>query len=112
MRRRDLTTSQADRLIVWAYWLVSGYSLRAIRSLFWLLCLFVAGSIAMHEIGITKSHNSWHTAFISSAQSMIPGLSIDAKLTSNGEALAIALMIVGPVLFGLSALALRNRVKR
>jgi uncharacterized protein YjbI with pentapeptide repeats len=112
MRRRDLTTGRSDRLIVWAYWLVSGYSLRAIRSIFWLLCVFVAGGAIMHEVGLEKSHHSWPTAFISSAQSMIPGLSISANLTRNGEVLQIMLMIIGPVLVGLSALALRNRVKR
>jgi hypothetical protein len=112
MRRRDRTTSRSDRLIVWAYWLVSGYGLRSIRSMFWLLLVFVVGSVMMHDIGLRRSHHSWPTAFISSAQSMVPGLSISANLTSNGEVLEIALMIIGPVLFGLSVLALRNRVKR
>lgn len=110
MRRRDRTVGRADRLIVWTYWLVSGYGLRALRSVFCLVCVFVAGSILMQEFGIKKGH--WPTAFIASGQSIIPGLSVSSSLTSSGQAFEIALRIIGPVLLGLGLLALRNRVRR
>ncbi|MFD5861012.1 pentapeptide repeat-containing protein [Streptomyces chartreusis] len=40
MRRHDLSRPRAERRLVWAYWLISGYSLRASRALGWLvLCI-------------------------------------------------------------------------
>lgn len=111
MRRLDRATSRWDRMILWAYWLISGYGLRALRSIFCLLCVFMVGSVLMREFGLRKNL-SWPTAFVASGQSVIPGLSVNADLTSNGQAVEIFLRIVGPVLFGLGALALRNRVRR
>lgn len=111
MRRLDRTTSLWDRLIVWTYWLISGYGLRALRSMFCLLCVFLAGSVLIRNFGLKKSH-SWPTSFVASGQSLVPGLSVSANLTSNGEAIQIALRIMGPVLLGLALLALRNRIRR
>ena len=111
MRRLDRTTSRWDRLIVWAYWLISGYGLRALRSMFCLLGVFLVGSVLMRDFGLKKSH-SWSTSFIASGQSLVPGLSVSANLTGLGEAFEIALRIMGPILLGLAALALRNRVRR
>lgn len=85
------------------------YGVRALRSMFCLLCVFIAGSALMRNYGLRKSH-SWPTGFIASAQSIVPGLSVSARLTSTGEAFQIALRILGPVLLGLALMALRNRV--
>jgi uncharacterized protein YjbI with pentapeptide repeats len=112
MRRLDGSASRSDRFIIWFYWLLSGYGLRALRSYFYLLCVFLAGSMLMRTVGLRGSHHSWATAFIACGQSVIPGLDVSANLTGNGEAIQIALRIIGPVLFGLGLLALRNRVKR
>ncbi len=111
MRRLDKNTSWWDRSIIRTYWLISGYGLRALRSMFCLLCVFLAGSILIRNFGLPKRH-SWPTGFITSGQSIVPGLSVSASLTGTGEAIQIALRLIGPVLLGLAILALRNRVRR
>ena len=42
MRRHSTTTASGERVILWLYWLISGYGLRALRSL---LALLVLGGI-------------------------------------------------------------------
>jgi uncharacterized protein YjbI with pentapeptide repeats len=111
MRRIDRTKSPWERMLVWLYWVVSGYGLRGFRSLFWLLCALLSGSILMHAFGL-KGHHSWADSLVSAAQSMVPGLTVSSRLANTGEAFEIVLRIVGPVLLGLAALALRNRVRR
>jgi hypothetical protein len=111
MRRRDRTKTRWERALIWAYWLVSGYGLRGFRSLFWLLCSFLAGSALMQEIGL-KGRHTWPVSVVAAAQSLVPGLSVSAQLTNNGEAIEVVLRIAGPVLLGLTALAVRNRIRR
>ncbi len=111
MRRLDDTKSLWERAIIRLYWLVSGYGLRGFRSLFWLLCSLVGGSVLMQELGLKGKH-SWTASVVAAAQSLVPGLSVSAKLTNSGETFDVVLRIVGPVLLGLTALALRNRVRR
>jgi len=111
MRRRDHTKSAWERGLVWLYWLVSGYSLRGFRSLLWLLCSLLVGSVLIDEFGLRGSH-SLPISIVTAAQSIVPGLSVSARLTDNGSAFEIILRIVGPVLLALTALALRNRIRR
>lgn len=111
MRRWDSAAGVWDRAIVWAYWLVSGYGLRALRPLFWLLVAFLCGSLVMHQVGI-EGHGSWAASFVAAGQSLVPGLPVASHLTDAGWAAQILLKVVGPVLLGLTALALRNRVRR
>jgi uncharacterized protein YjbI with pentapeptide repeats len=111
MRRLDRSSRRGDRAIVWAYWLVSGYGLRVLRSLFWLLFIFGAGSVLFREFGLLHNH-SWPTGLIAAAQSLVPGLTVSGKLTSIGQTLIVILRITGPILLGFTALALRNRVRR
>lgn len=111
MRRHDYTKSAWERVLIWAYWLISGYGLRGFRSLLWLLILLAAGSLLMNEFGLKGPH-SLPASIVAAAQSIIPGLSVSARLTDNGSALEIVLRIFGPVLLALTALALRNRIRR
>jgi hypothetical protein len=53
MRRHAHTTSRAERAIVWLYWLVSGYGLRALRSLAALLIVGVIVTTALTGWGFT-----------------------------------------------------------
>jgi len=111
MRRWDPTKSWWERAIIWAYWLVSGYGLRGSRSFFWLLCSLLVGSVLMEAFGL-KGRHSWAVSVVAAAQSLVPGLRVSAQLTNNGEVFEIFLKIAGPVLLGLTALALRNRIRR
>jgi hypothetical protein len=59
MRRHARTTSAAERAIVWLYWLISGYGLRALRSL---TMLVILGAI------VTTVLIGWGLASATSAQ--------------------------------------------
>ena len=52
MRRLASNTPAAERLIVWLYWLVSGYGLRALRSLGVLVAAGLIGTIALSGWGL------------------------------------------------------------
>ena len=53
-RRRASSRGRVERGILTAYWLVSGYSLRAWRALAWLAILTAAFAAAVHVIGFTN----------------------------------------------------------
>jgi hypothetical protein len=116
MRRADHQTPLAERVILWLYWLVSGYGLRGLRALFFLIVVVLGAARLLEFVGFNGSNPSFQEALIYSAQSAISMTSNNKVLTerinSNGEALQIALRLIGPVLIGLALLSLRNRVKR
>lgn len=114
MRRLDKDGSRAERAIVWAYWAGAGYGLRALRSLIWFAIIIAAGTWVMQHVGIVagKSRPGYVAGAVATLQSAIPGLKVKAALTTTGEVASIAVAVLGPVLVGLIALALRNRVKR
>jgi hypothetical protein len=112
MRRRSELSPFAERAILFIYWLISGYALRASRALFGLGLVFLIGALLMHEYGISAHHPTWRESGLASAQSLIPSVNVDAKLSTGGSFLEIVLTLIGPVLLGLAALALRNRARR
>jgi hypothetical protein len=75
------------------------------------MILLIVGSALMNAFGLKAPH-SLPTSTIAAAQSMVPGLSVSAHLTDTGSAFEIILRILGPVLLALTALALRNRIRR
>jgi uncharacterized protein YjbI with pentapeptide repeats len=116
MRRLDRHTPWAERVIVWLYWLVSGYGLRGLRALAWLVTVVVGLAGLLQAIGFNGADPSFRDALIYSAQSTISIASSNKTLTEHvswaGEVLRIVLRLTGPVLLGLALLAIRNRVKR
>ena len=115
MRRHDHTRSLSERVIVFLYWLVSGYGLRATRALTALLITVAAFAALLWWVGF-EPRQEFPRALVYSAQSTsslfrVPELE-DASLTYLGEMLQIALRLLGPLFFGLTVLSLRGRVKR
>ncbi|MCB5166520.1 pentapeptide repeat-containing protein [Streptomyces bambusae] len=56
MRRHDRTgTPKAERRLLWAYWLLSGYGLRAGRALGWLAAAMVATIVLLMAFGLPMS---------------------------------------------------------
>jgi hypothetical protein len=51
MRRHDRTAPWPERLVLWLYWLVAGYGLRASRALGWLLCVLVVATVLLAAVG-------------------------------------------------------------
>jgi uncharacterized protein YjbI with pentapeptide repeats len=117
MRRHDQRTPWAERMILWAYWLVSGYGLRGLRALAWLAAVVVALAGLLQTVGFNlNSDPSFRDALIYATQNTISIASGNKTLTEHvswaGEVVRIALRLIGPILLGLALLSVRNRVKR
>jgi uncharacterized protein YjbI with pentapeptide repeats len=121
MRRHDRETSgakrwrgSATRIVLTAYWLVSGYGLRASRSLVTLAMVTALFAAAFHYIGFTLPPEpaSYWTSLLYTFRSTISLTDSQVTLTAWGSFFQALLRITGPVLLGLTLLALRNRVKR
>lgn len=127
--RRKATPSSVERAILFLYWLVSGYGLRAWRALTAVLVIFVLIALLLGAVGFatpspaTAAHatpttgppadTSFVGAVIYGARTAI-GLPHDPQppLTQWGDVLQIALRIIVPVLLGLAVLSIRGRIKR
>jgi hypothetical protein len=116
MRRLASATPWGERVILWLYWLVSGYGLRGLRALAWLAAVVVGMASLLQAIGFNGGDPGFRDALIYAAQSTISIASGNTALTEHvswsGEVLRIVLRLAGPVLLGLALLAVRNRVKR
>jgi hypothetical protein len=140
MRRHSHDTSWGLKRLITLYWLVSGYGLRATRSVMALTLALVLGSVGFATIGFNESTHDrlvlvWDQtrgapAFESIA---IPGekpgiaaavsYSIESAtslirspqalpLTLWGQAFELILRFLGPGLLALTFFAVRNRLKR
>jgi len=104
---------RGENFILWLYWMVSGYGLRASRALLSLaITIVVLGAIPLDLWGF-RPDRSYGSALLFSLQSSISLLRTpEAKLTVAGEVIQIILRLAGPLFVGLALLALRGRVKR
>ena len=127
--RRQATPSSIERAILFLYWLVSGYGLRAWRALTAVLAILVLVALLLGAVGFATpssattargvaatgapADTSFVGAVIYGARTAI-GLPHDPQppLTRWGDMLQIALRITVPVLLGLALLSIRGRVKR
>jgi hypothetical protein len=121
MRRHERGTRDAIRwrghsisILLWAYWLVSGYGLRAARSIAALTVVMALFAAAFYFIGFTKPPEpaTYWTSLLYAFRSTISLTDSQVTLTAWGSFFQALLRITGPVLLGLTLLALRNRVKR
>ena len=149
MRRRAHSTTgstigtasrgRAERGLLTAYWLVSGYGLRASRALAALLLVLALATVGFAVVGFAPSMTTayqqvtvpgggtryepreirgappgWAEAATYSVQSTTSLLRAPTTepLTESGRVIEIVLRLLGPVLIGLALLALRGRVKR
>lgn len=132
MRRRTAARTAADRgerALLWLYWAISGYGLRASRALIGLICLVAGAAAFMHRFGFVDPVSPFGgpqstvptdpTGLLSSsslvytlgAVSSLIGTE-DVALTTAGLWIRAVVRLVGPLLLGLALLALRGRVKR
>jgi uncharacterized protein YjbI with pentapeptide repeats len=110
--RRHGTSSRAERIVLFLYWLVSGYGLRTSRALTGLLVTVVVFAFLFDAWGF-EQQVSLGTAFLFSLESTTSLLrGPDRALTGLGETLWIVLRLLGPAFFGLALLSLRGRIKR
>ena len=120
MRRNDRGTGanrwrgRASRIVLTTYWLVAGYGLRAWRSLVALAVVTALFAAAFHLIGFTQPPEpaSYWTSLLYAFRSTVSLSDSQIILTAWGSLFQVLLRITGPVLLGLTLLALRSRVKR
>jgi uncharacterized protein YjbI with pentapeptide repeats len=110
----DGARGRVDRGVLTAYWLVSGYGLRAWRALAWLAGITVAFAVAFHLVGFIRPPQpaSYWTSLLYAFRSTISLTDDKVTLTAWGQLLQALLRLTGPVLLGLTLLALRGRVRR
>jgi hypothetical protein len=105
---------RVERGILTAYWLVSGYGLRAWRALGWLGVVTALLAVAFHLVGFVVPPRpvSYWTSLLYAFRATLSLTDDNVTLTAWGQLLQGVLKLTGPVLLGLALLALRGRVKR
>ena len=103
-----------NRGVLTAYWLVSGYSLRAWRALAWLAVTTALFAVAFHLVGFARPAQpaSYWTSLLYAFRATLSLTDSNVQLTAWGQLLQGLLRLTGPVLLGLALLALRGRVRR
>jgi hypothetical protein len=124
MRRFSEETPWVERRVLDVYWLVSGYGLRASRSLAALVMLIVGFALFMRRYGFVPRKELFglvtvpvRPSFTSAVLQTIEGATRvvgrnQGELTSAGQIMEAVLRVLGAILLGLSLLAVRARVKR
>jgi hypothetical protein len=113
--RRGWVRTRVDKAILTAYWLTSGYGLRASRAVLCLLVLVVAASVALSAWGFDPSAPRARALLfaVESTSSLFrTPVTRGYDLTYTGESIQVLLRLLGPLLLGLSLLAIRARIKR
>lgn len=116
MEMRRLSTERRDeRWLLTVYWLVSGYGLRASRSMMVLAALVLACALALQKAGF-PGHTPGYIDCLLYASGSVLSLDLTghlpAVLSDWGQLVRMILRVGGPVLLGLGALAVRGRLKR
>jgi len=112
MRRAAAESPRSERLLLFLYWLVSGYGLRASRALVAYFVTVVAFALGLHAWGFATP-TTLAGALLYSINSTVSLLSPPERdLTTPGQLMDIALRLLGPLFFGLILLAIRGRLKR
>jgi hypothetical protein len=105
---------RVERGILTAYWLVSGYGLRAWRAIAALAVVTAVLAVAFHLFGFSVPPRpvSYWTSLLYAFRATLSLTDDAVTLTAWGQLLQAVLKLTGPVLLGLTLLALRGRVKR
>jgi uncharacterized protein YjbI with pentapeptide repeats len=121
MRRKNPTIGWGLWALLWLYWLVSGYSERALRPFLWGAALLGACTALYLWLGLCAKGGSEELGWTDlpkaleySFRTMTLLKPDDLGLAPQGWARVVFLFesIAGPVLLGLFGLALRQRLKR
>jgi uncharacterized protein YjbI with pentapeptide repeats len=104
--------SRSERGILTAYWLFSGYGLRASRALVSLAITIIVGAALLQWFGFHESRSFGRSLLFAVESSISLLRAPESRLSAGGESVQIALRLLGPLYFGLALLAVRARVKR
>lgn len=104
----------SETAVLWAYWLSSGYGLRASRAVGSLLITLLISSALLCWFGFhpVDAHN-FGRAFLFSVESSVSLLRPPhAAMSVGGQVVQVVLRLVGPLFVGLALLSVRSRIKR
>jgi uncharacterized protein YjbI with pentapeptide repeats len=118
--RRRISTPQGraklpawiERFVIHSYWLIAGYGMRASRSLFALSVVIALAAGLFARYGFQTVTSYWCSLLFAAQSSLEPIHPPEATLSPPGEVMQLALRLIGPILVGLTILALRSRIKR
>jgi uncharacterized protein YjbI with pentapeptide repeats len=105
-RRHSDTSSRTERVILWCYWLLSGYGQRASRALIALVLVIAT---------VTGLLTVWGQDFGMAARIAMGAVVFRddrTDLTAAGEWTVLLARFLGPLLLAMAVLAVRARVKR
>jgi uncharacterized protein YjbI with pentapeptide repeats len=102
--------SRGEHVLLWLYWLTSGYGLRASRALAALAVTVVLFSALLYLFGLKSPDVG--TALLQSTEGATLRSGDREVLTGAGKGLQLALRLLGPLFFGLALLSLRGRIQR
>lgn len=111
MRRWSVGRPLLERILVWCYWLTSGYGLRAGRALMAWLFLVSIGAWSLFRFGIAPPASA-QQAILSAIRAAIPGFPTQASLTAEGQWIETGLRVFGAIFIALFLLAARSMVMR
>ena len=121
MRRRNPETSWGLRLLLCLYWAVSGYGERYLRPLIWAAGLLLVSTFLYLWWGLLRVKDSgpiadcarmWKTGLYSLKVMILLKPSNFEPIGLGGDFIYTFQSIVGPILLGLFALAIRQKLKR
>jgi hypothetical protein len=110
------TAATTERAVLWLYWLISGYGLRAWRAMAALAVVIGLVGVGFSRVGFDHPHPSQVASWLYALQAAVSlegkARQLSGQLTLPGELLRVGLRFTGPVLIGLAVLSIRGRVKR
>lgn len=112
MRRMSEEAQIGERVLLYLYWITSGYGLRASRALIWFWLIVIGGALLSDIHGFSNEPSEAGASIVFALRSVLPGIRPEGQLTLFGRYLEIFLSFFGPVFLGLALLAVRGRLKR
>jgi uncharacterized protein YjbI with pentapeptide repeats len=123
IRRKSSETGLLLKLFLWIYWLLSGYGERYLRPLIWAAILLIVSTalylwlgllpkVGADMLGNKLQLEDWRRALFYSLRVMTLLKPDDFVPSEPAQWVNFVQGIFGPLLFGLFALALRQRLKR
>ncbi len=112
MRKYSKEENFLSQLVIWVYWLLSGYGLSVLRAFSALVSLIVLGAFAFYFFGINNDTTAYLWALTAAFKASFPGLGSTPELSEYGELIQAFLRIIGTILYALLLLAIRSRVMK
>lgn len=112
MRRWSGNRGIGERTLVFFYWLLAGYGMRAGRALLLWVTAVLLGGYLMGIYGYKDGTPTVEESLLFALRATIPGVRTEGTLTSEGSLIEAVLRVVGPLSLALFAVAVRTRLMR